>query len=86
MGWIKLLGLGLVIFFSFLYLLGYIFLTAILAVSVAFVSGVLIFSWKIPGWFGLKSENKIYLVCFIICGLLFSSGIIILTLKFVRIL
>jgi len=86
MGWIKVLGLGIVSFVSFLYLVCYILLSAIFAISVAFVSTVLILSWKIPRWVGIEIESNAYLLCFIGSILVISCGIAALVLKILRVL
>ncbi|OGL42679.1 MAG: hypothetical protein A2042_09510 [Candidatus Schekmanbacteria bacterium GWA2_38_11] len=86
MGWVKFLALIAVSFLSFLYLIGYMILSFIFAVSVAFVSGTLMLSWKIPGWLGINRESYFYLACFIVSSMIISCGILALALKILRVL
>lgn len=85
MGWIKVLGLGIVSIVCLIYIVCYIILLTVLSVSVAFVAGTVVLSWKIPRWIGVKSENS-FLLFFIAGIIIIYSGIILLLLKLFRIL
>ena len=82
MGWIKVLGLGIASFVCLIYIIFYITLLTALAISVAFVAGTVIISWKIPRWIGVRSENN-FLLFFIASNIIIYLSIILLLLKLV---
>ena len=85
MGWIKVLGLGIVGIVCLIYIICYITLLAVLTVSVVFVAGTVLISWKIPRLVGVRNENS-FLLFFIASNIIIYSAIIFLFLKLFRIL
>ena len=61
MGWIKVLGLGIVSIVCLIYIICYIILLTLFAISVFFVAGTVVISWKIPRWIGVRNENSFLL-------------------------